>query len=248
MTDEIVKKDEAGLATFDAEMAKYAREAAAVEVTGGNFLSFKGGLFVNKQQMKDNKADVIILDSIFVNEHYEGDWDPDNPTSPNCYAFGRSEEDLKAFEKAREKQCDNCAACPLNQWGSGKKGKGKECRNTRRLALIAASSDPASEDIYHAKLSVSQLKDWGAYVKSLAGQYQLPPFGVVTTIQWVPDAKSQYRLKFLMKAPLPREGMDVIMRRVREAREGIQFPFPEFAKPAEQSAEEPSAPKKPKKY
>ena len=47
--DEIVKKDEQGLAPFDAELAQYAKDAAASENQAGkNFLKFRGGLFANK--------------------------------------------------------------------------------------------------------------------------------------------------------------------------------------------------------
>ena len=68
--DEIVKKDEQGLAPFDAELAQYAKEAAAAENQAGkNFLKFKGGLFANKTPMQNNQADLVVLDAINVNEY-----------------------------------------------------------------------------------------------------------------------------------------------------------------------------------
>jgi len=97
-----------------------------------------------------------------------------------------------------------------------------------------------------AKMSVSQRKPWGAYVKSLAGQHRIPPFGAVTTIIWTPDQKSQYLLKFQLKELVPTAGLEVIMGRVREARESIAFPFTEFVKAAE-PAEGESAVEKPAK-
>lgn len=241
MSNEIVKPEAATLANLQEELAAAAKEASAAEQSGGSFLSFKGGMFFNKQPMKDNRCDVIILDSIFVNEWYKGKWDPDVKASPSCYAFGRAEEGMAPHAKVKEAKCGEvggCEKCPLNQWGTGDKGKGKACKNTKRLALIAASDNPEAEEIVFAKLSVSQLKAWGAYVKSLSGQYKLPPFAVVTTIQWTPDAKSQYLLKFLHKANVPQEGLDVIMRRVQEARESIVFPFPDFQEPAEGAEDE----------
>lgn len=249
MTDEIVKTESSTeLATFDAEMAKYAREAAEAEKSAGmNFLKFKGGIYAGKTQIKDNQVDLVVLDAVGVNELYEGDYDPDKLEAPACYAIGRDDATMKPHPKVKAPKCESCAACPFNQWGSGKKGKGKACKNTKRIATIAAGEHPESEDLYYGKLSVSQIKNWGAYVKSLAGQYQLPPFAVVTRIKWAPDPVSQYKLSFLMVKPLPREGMDTIMRRVREAREGIAFPFPDF-EPKAEPAESEQAPKKPKKY
>jgi len=34
----------------------------------------------------------------------------------------------------------NCAACPLNQWGSGEAGRGKACKSTRRLYILTKES------------------------------------------------------------------------------------------------------------
>lgn len=247
MSNEIVKPETAALANLQEELAAAAKEASAAEQSGGSFLSFKGGMFFNKQPMKDNRVDAIILDAINVNEFYAEAWDPDVKASPSCYAFGRG-DDMKPHEKVKAPKCaGGCAACPMNQWGSGNKG-GKACKNTKRLALIAASDNPAAEEIVYAKLSVSQLKAWGAYVKSLAGQFKLPPFAVVTTIQWVPDAKSQYLLKFLHKTNVPTEGLEVIMRRVREAREAITFPFPDFQQTLAESTEEGEKPKRARKF
>ena len=147
-TTEMVKAPEAGgLANWSDELAKYAKEAAAAEVGGGSFLSFKGGLFFNKTQMKDNRCDVIILDAINVNEHYEGAWDPDAPASPDCYAFGRSEGDKAPHAECANKHHPSSVACPLNQWGSGNKGgKGPAKAADRRAAKEGENgSDNADE-------------------------------------------------------------------------------------------------------
>ena len=253
--DEIVKKDEQGLATFDAELAQYAKEAAASENQAGkNFLKFRGGLFANKTPMKDNQANLVVLDAINVNEFYEGAYDADKLESPSCYAIGRDEATMSPHPDAKSvpkmpdgSACTSCAKCPKNQWGSGNKEKGKACKNTRRIACIAASAHPEDEELYFAKMSVSQLKGWGAYVKSLAGQYQIPPFAVVTRLKWNPDPVSQYRLGFSFVERLPKEGMEVIMRRVREARESIGFAFPDF-KQAEEGEAPAEQPKTKKKY
>ena len=84
---------------------------------------------------------VVILDSILENIHYDGEYDSDNVQGPDCFAFGRSDEEMAPHEAvitAGTQVHDNCVDCPSNEWGSAEKGKGKDCRNTRRIAMILA--------------------------------------------------------------------------------------------------------------
>jgi hypothetical protein len=50
---------------------------------------------------------------------------------PNCY----STDGIKP-DGGDKIQSEMCVACPLNQFGSGRDGKGKACRNTRRLLFL----------------------------------------------------------------------------------------------------------------
>src|SRR5690606_31878069 len=83
------------LATYDEELAKLAEEAASQEANtgGGQFFSTRGGvLSLNGAPIPNNEMAVIILDGILVNTYYQGGFDPDSPSSPICYAFGRDEK------------------------------------------------------------------------------------------------------------------------------------------------------------
>ena len=91
------------LASWDAELAKFAEEAAAVEqVPSGNFISFKGGvLTVAGSPIRGNETDILVLDSVYENKMYEGKYDPENPQPPVCYAFSRTEEGLKPHDSVK---------------------------------------------------------------------------------------------------------------------------------------------------
>ncbi len=70
-----------------------------------------------------------------------------------------------------------CAKCPLNQWGSGKDGKGKACKNMRTLFIIREG------DVLPLVLTLppTSLKEARKYFLRLASK-AVPYYGVVTEI------------------------------------------------------------------
>lgn len=195
------KKTGTALVNWEDELAKYATEAQAVEasVSTGNFISTKGGrLSYNGGEVPGNKMNVIILDHVLENHFYEGRFDPDTPQSPICFAFGRVEDELAPHEKSDQPQNDTCAGCPNNEWGTADQGKGKACKNIRRLALIPEDGldDISAATVAYLKVPVTSVKAWAGYVNQLAGSLRRPPFGVITEISIVPDPKTQFKVQF----------------------------------------------------
>ena len=231
----IVKKSAStAIVNWESELAKHAEAAAAVEqMPAGHFVSFKSGqLVVNGQPIKGNEADVVIVGFVYENKMYEGKYNADAPNGPVCYAFSSTEEGLKPHEKCVKPQHEQCADCPKNEWDTAVTGKGKACKNVRRLALISVDnvSDPdqlKDADIYFAEIPVTSVKGWSGYVKTLAATLKRPPFGVVTKLAVVPDAKTQFKVTFSNPRPVPAEWGAVIMAKVAEAKESIAFPYPE---------------------
>lgn len=234
-----------GLINWDEELAKQAALSASREANGGggNFVSIKGGILAFQDAaMPNNEMAVIVVDNILENVHYAGAYDANNPSGPDCFAFGREEQDLaphQAVLDAGTQQHDKCVGCPLNEWGSAETGKGKGCRNTRRLALIPAGSFdkqgvfsfPDAEDHFDAaeiaffKLPVTSVKGWAGYVKQLAATHNRPPWGVVTKIKVVPDQKTMFRVIFEAVEKVPNELMDAVAKRHKEAEALIDFPY-----------------------
>ncbi len=131
--------------SYDEELARQAEAYKTSEAASatGQFISFKGGQMTWRgAAVNGNQLDVIVLSSVFENVWYEREFDPTTVSSPQCYAFAKSMEGLKPHEKSIKKQGDAnglCAACWANGWSSDPKGgRGKACRNTRRLAVIPA--------------------------------------------------------------------------------------------------------------
>lgn len=231
--EEVVEAKTTALVSWEDKLASYATEAAAEEqVFGGKFLSLKAGrLTLDSVPCAQNKLDVIVIASTTEFALYEGKYDPNNPQPPVCYAFGKDEQTMVPHEKAAKPQNDNCFHCPKNQWKSDPEGgKGKACKNTRRLALLPADviNNPdgiaEAEEIY-LKLPVMSVKNWAMYVNNVAAQYKRPPFGVLTSISTEPDAKAQFKVTFKSIDRVPDAAIEAILQRHDNSQKTIGFPY-----------------------
>jgi hypothetical protein len=241
------KSTSTAVAKWDEELARQAAAAAAVEesTATGTFFSLKSGILsFNDAPVPGNEMAVIILDGILENVYYEGDYDSDNPQGPKCFAFGREEKEMTPHTIVIESQnniADKCTGCEMNEWGSADKGRGKACRNSRRLAMIPAGhfddkgkfsvlDDDAFESsaIGFMKLPVTSVKGYAAFVKQVSGALKRPPFAVYTKVKVVPDPSSQFKVLFEPISQVPDELLGTIFGRVEEAKLSIDAPYSAF--------------------
>lgn len=219
---------------WDEELAKYAAKKAEEEssVALGKFISLKSGVMsYNGNNIPGNKISVVVIDSVLENHYYEDAFDPDNVSSPVCFAFGRDADEMVPHEKSPKLQAPKCAGCIRNEWGSAERGRGKACKNVRRLALVtedvaenATTMDEA--DIAFLKLSVTNVKGYAAYVQQLATTMKRPPFAVVTEISVQPDPKSQFKVSFKYVESINDSALlDSILKKVKATEESIMFPY-----------------------
>lgn len=241
----LAKKQETALTKWDDELAKHAADVAGKEqLPTGSFVSIRGGqMSIAGNPVKDNRVNVVIVDHIYENAYYEGDYDADNPQPPVCYAFGREEKEMAPHEKCSEPQNETCMGCEKNVFGSAERGKGKACKNSRRLALITADdmdADSISEGaIVYMKLPVTSTRAWAGYVQGLAAKYKRPPFGVVTEIAVIPDPKTQFKVGFTLVDQVPNNLIGPLMARREKVADEIMFPYgtpAEKEKPAKKVA------------
>lgn len=244
-TKKIPTSETTAIAKWDEELARQAELAAGMEASTstGQFFSLKSGqLSWNDAPLPGNQMAVVILDAVLENVFYEGAYDPDTPQGPACFAFGRDDKTMSPHPivvEAGSAQSEACNGCPLNEFGSADKGRGKACRNTRRLAMIPAGSFNQQgkfeliEDIEHyestaigyMKLPVTSVKGYAAFVKQVAGALRRPPHGIVARVKVVPDPTSQFKVVFEPLMSLPSELMGAIMTRHEEAMAAIEFPY-----------------------
>lgn len=238
------KKPGKSMVNWSEELAKRAQTAAAIEEnvgSGGAFISLKGGVMsFNGGAVPGNKMNVVVLDHILEYKYYADGYDSDNPQTPDAYALGRDENDLRWHENSiPEYAGELCKDSDINQWGSADKGRGKACKNQRRLALIPEDDAADAESIEEAtpaflRIPVTSVKGWAGYVRQLEKTLQRPPLGVVTEISVVPDAKTQFKLQFKLVESI--DDGDVIEALMAKA-DATELDFP-YA-PREEEEEKP---------
>lgn len=229
------------LAKWDEQLAKYAKETKTMEQsasTGGAFIGIRGGIMTFKgETVPGSKMNVVIVEHILENAFYVGDYDPENPSSPVCYALGRDAATMAPHPQSPKPQNPICVGCPKNEFGTADKGKGKACKNQRRLAIIteAGAEDNAltAEEAYlripptSAQANKHNKNPFSKYVSDLITLENRPPFAVVTQISVRPDVN----LQLVVEASLVRtiDDGDVIgnlIDRHEKAKDTIMFAYP----------------------
>lgn len=220
MANALAKIGGKGLSKFEKEMMEAARnEAAREKAPTGNFISTDGGKFTFQNTSLPDPFQAVIVDYSFVNMLYEGTYDPDNVTAPACFAAGMVEADLKPSPNSPKPQAESCAECPHNKFGSADNGKGKACKNTRRLALLPYDPKVRLKDAEPAilKLSPTSLAGWAGYVNKLAKAINRTPSAVVT--QFGIERKGSY---FTVVPSLDTNLSEKDYRTVYERRESVR--------------------------
>jgi hypothetical protein len=226
------KNATAALTRYDERLAEIAKRATKAESTagaGGSFISLKSGqMSYQGGAVPGNKMKVIVLASIIENAFRPGDYDPDNPQPPTCYAFGEDANDMHPHEEVEEPVNENCSDCENHQFGSAERGKGMACSvNRRRLALLIEGelNNLAGAKEAYMSLSYFSSKEWKGYVDQLDALYNKPPFAFVTEISVVPDAKAQFLVKFQMLEEIEGEDLGILLDRYDKALKSIAFPY-----------------------
>lgn len=201
----------AALTRFDASnlpshlLEKYrkhvSREDAVAEGGAGwPFISTRGGVFT-LNDVSEEELEVVILAAMRENTMYEGDYDPDNPQRPVCFAIGEKAEDMAPPADLETRASDDCKSCRNNKFGTSDRGKGKACKNQVRLVVLPADALESAEKISETdgmrlKVPVTSVGNFGSYVKDLRAEYERSVSLVVTRVAIVPDKKTQYKLTF----------------------------------------------------
>ena len=146
------------------------------------------------------------LSKIFYAKAYaEGD-----DQTPDCYSL----DSIKPDPGSMQKQCDSCAACPQNVWGSKitpTGSKTKACADARRVACVP-SADVVNEIAGGPMLlrvppaSLAELANYGDRLRANGWPY----YGLSTRVLFDPEA-SYPKLLFKEIRPLTDEEAATIM-------------------------------------
>ena len=162
----------------------------------------------------DQALNAVVVDFVASNVFYEDMFDKDEMGPPDCFAIHAEPALMVPSEKAPKKQGDTCSRCSMNQWGSGPRGKGKACKNTKLLAILPADAD-ATTPLWVIQVSPTGIKFWEEYTRGLVNR-GIAPSQVVTEISF--DSNVDYpSLRFKSLRPLEADEYTQVVGRATEA-------------------------------
>jgi len=110
--------------------------------------------------------------------------DSDNMNDPPVC---QSPDGYEGIDASTGEVC-TCAGCPHNQWGTDKKGgKGKACKNMRRLYIMVEGSDMPIV----MTLPPTSIAGWEKYKSATLGVQRRSPQEVITEFSLTSQANSQ---------------------------------------------------------
>lgn len=226
-----VKKPAGGLVSIQDQLkAMAAANAGRVAPPSGNVIKVtqdKKFTLPNGQKV-DGPLDLVIVDFTSRNEFYEGAYDPNNIASPICFAINPEPKAMVPSANSPEAQCDNCAGCPQNAFGSA--GKGKACKNMRVLAVLPPDAD-ADTPMWLLKVSPTAIKGFDGLISTL-GRLQAAPVQMVVEVDFNP---SETFASLTFSNPRPNEAVAEHFARLDEARD-LLAAEPEIRAPAPKAA------------
>lgn len=242
-------------------LAKYAQEVRETEsVPGLKAIGTRAGVLqIDGEQVPGNKLNVIVLAHIRENQYFDPRfaYDENNPRSPICFAQyeGKDIGEVFADPMSTEKQNPHdyidpedpegvriislspCATCHQFAWGSGR-GRGKACKEVRKLAVIAADGLALDNiqvtEARSLKVPVTSVGGWATYVDALA-EVNRPPWAVITEIGTVPDPQNVFRITFRPVAAVPDEFIPYLEPMIEDLKAVLKTPY----QPSAQVEEEP---------
>lgn len=193
-----------------------AASAEQVEAATVEKIRMSGRGFKLPDDSTGEKLMCVILDFVSANTHYAGEYDANDPAPPDCYAVGRVPGALAPATDVEEPYAEKCAGCPKNEFGSAKVGKGKACKNTRKLAVMQIGADEDST-IWELNVPPGSIRYFDTYISTtLRGRHQLPASAVVTEI-YMDSSKDYASPRFKMDRPLTEEELAFYYGRKQEA-------------------------------
>ena len=227
------------------KLAGMAKDQAAKERPSVSKISLRAGVIkYGDQPVKGNILPAIVLLAAHRNTYYDRPFDPNNLANPVCFALSIEGEEMEAHENVpddnvpafEQRRTRDCSTCPLNEWGSDPKGgRGKACKETRRLIILPADAATSAEAAKAAEMAIIDIpvtsgKNYSNFVNGLAASAQVPPWAALTDISTQPDAKSQFKVTFTPTSVIDDDAvLEAIHARFEEAQRVALIPYDEVS-------------------
>jgi hypothetical protein len=176
----------------------------------GNKVSLKGKLFKTPDgKTSPGPIHAVILDWRTERLYYKGSYNPQQVDPPVCWGID-SQIVAAPSDKVKSPPSQDCASCRYNQYGSAPNGKGKACREYRRLAIVPSTATP-NTDVMILQVSPTGLRHFDNFVIGLgAGPYGKSTLETITEISF--DSGQDYPpLRFEAEETLNDDRLAVMM-------------------------------------
>lgn len=149
-----------------------------ISLKGGRFHLVKGGQTTTLQQFTLNVV-IVHANPGVTKAWYASAWNPDQEANaPEC----ASDDGIVPRADSPMPQCNNCAACPQNQFGSKINpqtgAKSKACADKKTIALV--TPDNVGGDMVRLQIPAASMAEFGAYLRNLPAAY----YAVITEISF----------------------------------------------------------------
>jgi len=240
---------------WEEQFAKEANEVAALERPAVAGIGFRGGIMTYAgNEIPGNSITGIAIAYTVEHAYYSGKWDADNPVPPDCFAqalpqdAGRDGANMVPHSNVLAPVSSGCAGCSNFEWGSGNEGRGKACKEIRKIAFIPYNPGDTAEmiataEVGMAKIPVTSVKHWKKYINTVNALFQRPPWGVITTMTCKANANTQFVIGFEADGKVADDSiLAALNARIPSVNELLLTPY------TYEDEEEEEAPKGKKKY
>jgi hypothetical protein len=209
---------------------------------GGYISLKGGRMTVGETRFPNDMIRAIVVEYRKDNEFYNKAYDPTSKgAAPVCAAIVRPHEVLSPWRRPRDGEDltsvtvdaatglvtdasepqvgpgEGCDSCGMLEWGSvkvipGKSGKGKACRESRRLHLFAADQCTTPEDAARAPFLTlipppTSLDNFKRFANEATTVLKMPVFGVVVDISVEPHDAYQFMVHYKIVETIKDEGI-----------------------------------------
>jgi hypothetical protein len=193
-------------------------------------------MMYHDQPVPNNELDVIVVASAAERCLYDGPYDPDNISSPVCFAQSTDPRGMVPHENVAEAQSESCDTCPKNRFRNNSydkaknpEGGGNWCKEYRKLLVMPAGTqadDVATAEMAYMKVSPTSIKNWKDYVQKLVASQGIPPWAAETKIKVVPDKRTIHQIQFSGVRPLEGDSLlSAIHGRIEDAESMLLTPY-----------------------
>lgn len=166
-------------------------------------IKYKGAQhFILGDDLTVREIEIVVVAFTNTNAYYATGFVAGTVQPPLCYAIDPLPHGMIPRDNSPAKQHHECDSCKMNQFKSHQNGRGKACRNARRLAVLLLNNTTVEKaDLCTIDVPPTSLKAFDRYVTSLAARYGCMPVAVLTRVTLDPN-ETYSKLNFEVIRPL----------------------------------------------